>query len=215
MQKFNIITDYINEYWGKIYDYYSKVGTSFLVTYYNIDVENTVWDNEKMMGGSYEKIGSLSGIKWNKILLFPVYQITETMKDMDAQDIGYISMQESELVIPSSYGITPHSNDMIKFNKSYLNLDESDIRPIFAVTGLSKQSDQNRSFWKLKVMVEQSRTSTELDEQVSSVYSFLDYNKKIYSIENALTLTRMMLKNSLLKDRVSELFDKNSGFIFV
>ena len=68
MQNYNRINDYFVDYWKTLYDFYSKHGQAYLVTYYNLDPEETVWDNENLMGGYYEKIGQYSGVRWKKIL---------------------------------------------------------------------------------------------------------------------------------------------------
>lgn len=214
MQNYSRIYGYIDEYWRLMYDFYSKHGNAFPVTYYNIDTVNTVWDNQYLMGGSYEKIGSLSGIKWNKILLFPIYFVEETSTEFDAQDIGYINEGESGFVIPSIYGITPYPNDMVKFHQAYLSINP-DINALYAVTGVQKQSPQDRTYWKCKLNVEQSRTTTELDLQVSNTYTFFDYTKKIYSLNDSITLTRMLTKNETLRSNLKALYDDNSGYYFI
>ena len=217
MQLYNRIYSYIDEYWKLVYDYYALHGVPFPVTYYHIDVEESVWDRTNLMGGAYEKIGDLSGIKWIRILLFPVFQIAETSTEWDAQEQGYINEGDSEIVIPSKYGIVPLPNDMIRFHQQYVLVDRSDPNSdcIYTITGISKQTPQDRTYYKCKLTVEQSRKVYELDLQVSKTYVFFDYSKKIYSIENTATLTRMMTKNDTLKDRIKSLFDQNSGYLFV
>ena len=75
MQKYTRIYDYIEDYQRLLYDYYSKHVVSFLVSYWNLNREATVWDEEYIMGGSYERIGELTGMKWDKYLLIPVFFI--------------------------------------------------------------------------------------------------------------------------------------------
>ena len=56
MQNYNRIYDYFVDYWKTLYDFYSKHGIAYLVTYYSLDLDRTVWDNENLMGGYYEKM---------------------------------------------------------------------------------------------------------------------------------------------------------------
>lgn len=214
MQNYQRIYDYINEYWNTIYDVYSKHGVAYLVTYYNIDITSTVWDNEFLMGGSYEKIGALSGIKWNKYLLLPAYFIGETDTIFDAQETGYVNEGDSELVIPDSYGLVPYANDMVVIGKrQYYSTDESQMA-IYAVTGLQKQGP-DKTYWKLKLSVEQSRTNKELDAQVSNNYVFYEYDKKVHTIPNSISMTNMLSKSATLRLNLKSLYDQNSGLYFV
>lgn len=214
MQKHQQIYDYINEYQRLVYDYYSKVGISFIVTYYNVNPTSTIWEDENLFGGAYEKIGDMSGIKWNKYLLIPVYFIDEMGTVFDGQDIGYIKEGETNIVIPSSYGILPYPHDKIKFEQTYLR-PTNDIYPIYTVTGVEKTTNLDRSFFKLKIEVEQSITTTQLDLQVENNYTFYNYDKKIHSIEEAEFLTKMLIKNKTIKDNLSSLYNENTGFYLI
>jgi len=214
-QKFERIYDYIHEYQRLIYEFYSKDVVAFLTTYYHIDTGDTVWEDENLFGGAYEKVGSLSGIKWNKILLLPVYYIEEINTAFDAQDIGYVKDNETHFVIPSTYGITPLPNDKLKLEQAFLRTN-NDTYPVFSVTGVEKSVNVDRLFWKLKVEVEQSVTTTQLDLQLSDTYTFFEYDKKIHSIPDAQFLTRLLAKNETLRDRLSSsLYDGNSGYYFI
>ena len=216
MQNYERLYDYIYEYWKYIYDLYGKHAIGYLVTYYNIDTSATVWDNEYLMGGPYEKIGDLSGLKWNKYLLLPVYFIEETNTIFDAQDIGYVNEGDSGCVIPSIYGITPNPSDIIKLDQTYLvNDPDKDTHSIFSVTGVQKQSPADKTFWKLKLSVEQSRTTTELENQVSNTYIFYEYDKKIHSVSESQTMTRMLSKSESLRSNLKNLYDNNSGLYFI
>jgi hypothetical protein len=216
MQNYQRIYEYIYEYWKEIYDIYGKHAIAYLATYYNIDTSATVWDNENLMGGYYEKIGPLSGVKWNKYLLLPVYYIEETDTIFDAQDIGYVNEKGTGFVIPSSYGITPYPNDMIKVDQTFLfNNPSKDINPLYCVTGAQKQSPFDKTFWKLKLTIEESKTTTQLDLQVSNTYIFYDYDKNIHTVSDAQTLTKMLSKVSILRSNLKNLYDENSGFYFI
>ena len=216
MQNYERQYEYIYEYWKLIYDTYGKHAIGYLVTYYNIDRETTVWDNEDLMGGSYEKIGELSGLKWNKYLLLPVYFISETDTIFDAQDIGYVNEGSFELVIPSIYGIIPYPNDIVKLDQTYIvNDPNQDTYSIYMVTGVQKQSSADKTYWKLKMTVEQSRTTTEVDRQVSNNYVFYEYDKKIHSVAESQTMTKMLAKSNTLRSNLKELYDENSGLYFI
>ena len=68
-QKYTRIYDYIHEYQRLIYDFYSKDVVAFLTTYYHIDAEETIWEDEHVFGGSYDRVGEFSGVRFLYILL--------------------------------------------------------------------------------------------------------------------------------------------------
>lgn len=214
-QKYSRVYDYIHEYQRLIYDFYSKSVVAFLTTYYHINTNETVWDDENLMGGPYDRVGPLSGVRWDKFLLIPVYYIEEVQTPFDAQETGYIKENETQFVIPSTYGFTPLANDKFKMEQEWLKPTD-DTYPIFNVTGVEKSVNADRLFWRLKVEIEQSVTQTQLDLQVHDVYTFYEYDKQIHTIDNAQFLTNLLTKNDILRDRCKqELFDCNSGFYLV
>lgn len=213
MERFTRIYSYIEEYQRLILDFYSKVHTAFLVTYYSLDSTATIWDNELLMSGSYEKIGNFSGIKWKRIILLPVFFIEEISTQFDGQEIGYIKENFTSFVIPSSYGLIPKPNDIIKLEQSYLR-SVNDTYPLFIVTGLEKSSNTDKTFWKIRVEVEQSRTKNEIDQQVTESFVFLEYFKRIYSIEDAEFIIKLLYKNDLLREKLDEKYDK-AGLYFL
>jgi len=216
MQLYTRLYEYIYEYQKLIYDYYSKTSTAFLVTYYHLDLDETIWDSTKLTGGYYEKIGELSGVKWSKILLLPVFFIENLSGDLTGEDIGMVSERETSIVIPSSYNFRPYPNDIIKLDQNYLQPDrQKDVYSLYVVTGIERSTPLPKAFFKLKVASEQSRTTTEIDQQVSNTYSFFDYTKFIHTIPDTIFLARMVLKNSVLNIRLETKFDQNSGFYFI
>ena len=216
MQNYERIYDYIYEFWHFLYEFYEKHGTAYLVTYYNIDKDSTVWDNENLMGGAYERIGSLSGIKYNKYLILPVYFIEETSTVFDAQEVGYVNEGTTGFVIPDQYKITPYAGDIIKLDQTGL-FDNAidDKHALYSVLGVKKQTPYDRTFWQCSCMVEQSRNESELIPQVNNTYTFFDYDKTIHTVADSISLTRMINKNATIKSRVAELFDENSGFYYI
>ena len=67
----------------------------------------------------------------------------------------------------------------------------------------------------MKISSEQSRTTEIVEEQVLDTFTFFDYDKNIHSISDASTLTRLMSKNEVLKGRLKEKYDGNSGFYVI
>ena len=214
MQKYERLYGYVHEYQQLVYSYYSKHAVAFLTTYYNINTTETVWEDQDLLGGAYEEIGEYSGIKFNKNLLLPVYFIDEISTIFSGEETGLIKEGETSIVIPSSYGITPYHRDLVKLEQAYLR-PTNDIYPVFVVSGVEIHPNTDRRFWKLKLETFQSKTTTELDSQVENTYVFHDYDKKIHTLEDATTLTRLLDKNGSLRETLKDLYDENTGFYLV
>lgn len=214
MQSYSRIYWYIRDYQNLIYEFYAKHAIAFLTTYYNIDKNNTIWDNVNLTDGSYERVGELTGMKFNKYLLLPVFFITEVNTPYDGSEYGFIKAGESELVIPHLYGIEPYEGDIIKMEQDFLR-QTNDIYPLFMVTGKETSTNADKTFYKLKIEKFQSKTTEQVDKQVTDIFVFFDYTKKIYTINEASFLSRMVVKNHNLYEQVSNLFDENSGLYFI
>jgi hypothetical protein len=214
MQKYQRLYDYIHEYQGLVYDFYSKHAVAFLTTYYHIDTDETIWEDENVFAGAYDRVGEYSGIKWNKVLLLPVFFIDEINTPLDGQDIGYVKENQTTFVIPSTYGITPLPNDKLKLEQEYLR-PTNNIYPLYNIGGVEKSVNADRLFWKIIVHLEQSVTETQLNNQVEATYTFFDYDKKIHTIDDASFMTRLLSKSESLRATSKSLFDNNSGFYFI
>ncbi len=213
MQLYERLYSYIYEYQDLVYRYYSKHAISFLIDLYNLDEPNTIWDKDQLDGGSYERIGNLSGQKFIKYRMLPVFFI-ETIPETptDATEHGIQHINETSFVIPSSYGITPIHGSYVKLDQTYL-MPDNDIYPVFIVTGIERSVNAEITFWKIRIKTFQTEIVSEIEKQVSENYIFLDYDKKIHTVDNAEFLTKMMYKNSLIKAELEDnYYDKNSGF---
>ena len=212
MQKFTRLYDYIHEYQRMVYDTYSKIGVAFLVTYYNLNEGETVWENEDLMGGAYERVGNLAtGIKRNKILLLPIYFPDEVSSPFDGQDIGYNKENITVIVFPSSYGVTPYPGDVIKLEQEYLR-PTNDTYPTFLVEGVDISANTDRRFWKLTLRTFESVGLSEVEEQVENTYVFVDYDKTVHTLVDSQLIANLLYKNELARENLHNMFDQNSGF---
>jgi len=206
---------YIHEYQYLAYEYYAKDAVAFLTTYFHLNNDETIWDNEYLMGGAYEEIGELTGIRWDKILLLPVFFIDEISSiGFDASEIGQNKLTETYCVIPSEYGFTPLPHDIIQFEQDYLQMYPN-AHPVYHVSGVEIAPNTDRRFWKLKLEVDQSRKISEVENQTLDTYMFFDYAKQIHTIENANILLKLLETNSNLKNIVKNRFDEHTGFYLI
>ena len=211
MQFFNNLYTYIEEYQRLAYNLYSKLGVPYLVTYHNVDMKNTIWDDKYTMGGAYCTFGELSGIRWNRYLLLPLFFVEAIDLVPEGQEIGYVKDTMTSAVLPGTYGITPYAHDMIKFTKYPVDYPNDSL---YQVTGLEHTTGEP-NYWKLKLSVEQSKNITMMDPQISNTFVFFDYDKTVHTIDDASFLTKMLLKHEDLRSRLVNKIDKNSGFYFI
>jgi hypothetical protein len=213
IQNYQRIYDYIHEYQNLVYNYYSKHVVAFLVTYYNLNVCDTIWEDENVFGGAYEPVGDLSGIKRNKILVLPVFYSEDVSTIFDGQETGYVKENETSFVIPSTYNFRPYPNDVLKLEQEFLN-PVNDTYPLFIVTGVEIHPNTERRFWKIKCKTFQSRELEEVEAQVINTYSFVEYDKKIHTLSDSQFMARLLYKHSLLKPHLQNLYDRRTGFYF-
>jgi len=214
IQNWTRLYSYIEEYQNLLYEYYSKHAVAFLTTYWNINKDVTVWDDKNLFGGSYERVGDLTGMRWDKYLVLPVYFPEEISVSFDGQETGQIKDQETTIVIPSSYGVTPLVGDVVKLDQQFLR-PYLNTYPIFIVTGVDIHPNTDRRFWRLKIKVFESRTVDEMELQTEDTYVFFDYDKQIHTLQESLDLAEMLAKNEELNQRLRNMWDPNIGFYMV
>jgi len=213
IQNYNRIYEYIHEYQNLVYDYYSKHVVAFLTTYYNLNVCETIWEDEDLMGGAYEQVGDLSGIKRNKILVLPLFYSEEYSTAFDGQEIGLVKENETSFVMPSTYNFKPYPNDIIKLEQNFLS-PNNDTFPLFVVTGVEIHPNTERRFWKIRCKTFQSEGLESVEAQVANTYSFVEYDKKIHTLEDSQFMARLLYKHSLLKPMLENLYDDRCGYYF-
>ena len=214
MQNWTRLYSYIHDYQNLLYSYYSKHAVAFLTTYYNLNTDVTIWDADEAYAGSYERVGELTGMKWDKYLLLPVYFIDEISTAFDAQDIGQNKMQETTITFPSTYGITPLAGDVIKLEQQFMNPDNNTY-PVFMIEGVEIHPNTERRFWKLKLKVFESVDTVIMDNQTEDTFVFFDYDKKIHTLDDAIVLAQLMEQDDELSDRLKNMWNTNTGFYSV
>lgn len=214
MQNYKRIFDYYYEFWKTIYQVYARHGIAYKVTYYRLDIDQTIWDDDTMFNGPYELIGEYSGVKWNKILFLPIYFISEMMSQWEAKPEGWVNPGEIDITIPSDYGFIPLVGDVIKLDETTIDTDR-DNNPIFIISGIKKQTHQNLAYWQVHCNIRESKSTEDLDLQVDKTLVFYDYDKKIHTLDDSIALTRILNKNQILRDNLKLLYDHNSGLYFM
>ena len=226
-QNWRSVTQYTNEYLDLVYRYYAEAGISYICTYYNLNLAGSVIDDHTLDAGSYEQLGELSGLLWNRVMLFPVYN-TETIQNTfisDERGMGKFD-QISSFNFPTIYGLKPNIHDYVIFEDVKLDEEPSQHyrqqsitdhykeskKPVYEVIHYEKAANTDQTFWKTNLKIDQI-TKPQIDLQLSGDYSYFDMEKHIYNTDETSTMYKMLEKNRLIE--ANKFFKQNCGFYFV
>jgi len=193
-----------------LYRYYAACAVSVPVTYYNLDLPNSVYDSKLLQAGSYELTGNLSGTMWKKITMLNVYNFEQTAFSLQSDESGpSFKDRTSSFWIPTIYEFQPYIHDFVCFDwpKSREN-QFKDQTPLYEIVNVEKASSTELTFWRVNLK-STFRTKKDLDSQLSGSYSFVDFEKHIYTTPDAIFIQRMMLRNENLK--VNNFFKEQIG----
>jgi hypothetical protein len=200
MQNWFRLQHYPADYLNLVYRYYAAHGIAYICTYYHLDIPNSTLDLDQLDAGSYEIIGNLSGLVWEKIVMLPIYNTEQIQPSFSADERGFGKHDQiTALNFPTLYNIQPTSRDFIHFEELPLNDSNAPNveSPMYQVVNFEKATNTFFSFWKLSAKVSWY-TKPQLEQNVREVFAFVDYEKQIYQIDTAQSLFKLLEKNSKL-----------------
>ena len=200
MQNWARIQQYPADYLNLVYRYYASHGIAYICTYYHLDIPNSTLDKEVLDAGSYETIGNLSGLCWEKITLLPIYNTEQIQPAFSADERGFGKHEQvTSLNFPTLYNIQPTARDFIHFEELPLNQGNlpSTEAPLYQVINFEKATNTFFSFWKVNAKVSWY-TKSQIEANVREVFAFVDYEKQIYQIDTAQMLFKLLEKNTKL-----------------
>lgn len=209
-QKWFSLNNYPLDYYELLFLYYATCGRSVPATYYSLDLNNSIYDKTVLEGGSYELMGSLSGLLWNKILLLQVYQPETIPLNFTADEKGFGKFDQTTTIwIPSIYEIRPQVHDCIYFD--HIERRENQFKakqPLYEIVNLEKTTNAENTFWKLSIKPSHY-SKLDVDKQLCGNYTFIDYEKKIYKTQDAILLAKVADKNHSLEG--NNFYNNNCG----
>ena len=213
-QRFYSQFNHINEYFKLLTQFYQNWSLSnACVTYYSLDIENSHIDDDKLMNGSYELVGDLSGYRWRKILKLEVNNIEQTMTTPTADEKGVTYSEKlTSCWIPSNDQIECHVHDFVVFSDCQ-DSDNYYLRnpPVFEVVNVEKSPDFDCAFYKVMLKVTYL-SQTMLDNQITSLLYYSDYEKGLYGIDDSICLETLLSERS--KNKCNYFHNKNTGLYF-
>lgn len=206
--------NYINDFFWTINQYYEKVYRAFPCTYYTINRDDTVWDDEFMMAGSYEKlgVGDWSGVKWNKIMMVPVFEIEPVVPNIQSEEQGltYKESLRTQIIMPSTYGINPIAWDCVDLNFG-INAKSPKIKPLYVVTGRNlSHHGEYYQFYQITLEVAPYRLD-ELESQIEDYYMFHNSIKRIYTLGKSHMLLNLENRYKNIEENLDTMYDPSTN----
>jgi len=211
IQNWMRIHQYERDYFNLIYRYYSAHATAYICTYYHLDIPNSCLDTTVLDAGAYERIGNLTGLVWEKITLFPIYNTSTINSNFLADERGFGKFdQQTEFNFPSVYGITPTTLDLVYFEVLILNENQqTQNKSLYHITNFEKSTNTDFTFWKVLLKIDDDKKD-QLELQLNKNLTFVDYEKTIYTINKSINLYTQLQKNANLN--LNEYYLKNIGY---
>jgi hypothetical protein len=209
-QKWYSINEYSLDYFEFLYRYYAATAPSQPVTYYNLDLPNSVYDGKLLQAGSYELMGNLSGMLWKKISLIQAFSFEPVQFTLQSDETG-VSFKDrtTSLWFPTIYELQPSVHDFVCFDWITSREDQFKAQvPLYEVVNAEKAGSSELTFWRVQLK-STHRTKRDIESQLSGSYSFVDYEKHIYKTDDAIFLQKLMIKNEKLK--VNDFYKEQIG----
>jgi hypothetical protein len=208
--------NYIEDYFAHVYDLYADAYVqAYPVTYYSTDTTNTVWDDNNMMGGTYEKqgVGEFSGQLWRKIQMFPVFGVEQVQPNESSDEQGGLAYNQlgTQIVFPSLYGIIPLEGDVVDMSFGY-KMTAARMKFLYTVSNINL-AHQSDFFQIYQCQLRMSPFNVgDLERQVSTDWMFYEHEKMIVPLENAQLLLKLQEASRTTTEKLNQLFDEHSGF---
>lgn len=196
------LTDYVAEYQKLVYDDYSEWNNTILATYYKLDAENTVYDENYI--DTYRITGDKSGRKWKKIHLLPIGYIQQVMPSLSSSEYGVNFSQDTEtaVTIDSSVKLKPKPGDLLHFQ-----IDGDYV--YWQITNIERSGPLEKAFFRCTVEQIRPRTNWE-DYNIQGEYIYIEYLKDILPLVQGYNFVKLLNRlESLITFLNKDLFHKN------
>lgn len=213
MQNWLRLYHYPSEFLELVYRYYAAHGVAYICTYYHLDIPRSIADVSVLDAASYHEVGDLSGLTWEKITLFPIYNTDQIQPTFMGEERGFGKFDQiSGFNFPEIYGLVPTTHDHVFFEELVLNNDRQPVNhAMYRVKNFEKATNTFVTFWKVSLKVDW-KTKTQIEDHVFRVYSFFDYEKRIYPLDTATSLYTLLEKNEALGH--NNFFKDTVGYYF-
>lgn len=204
------ITQYQDEFFKYIHEYYKTDINCVLCTYYHFDLENSICDKDMLKNGAYQFTGNLSGYRWKKIELFPINFLAPIDGlDVKGTENGVTYTSVTSAVIPSTYNMEPTTNDILYFNSGFLlGVDEN--QTTFRIEKVDRSNIGKDVYYKV-TLVSEYYHKEKFDEK-SDEFVFVEYEKKIYPKAVATEMIKLLGFEYSISDLLNSRYNFGRGF---
>lgn len=204
---------YPDEYLKTVYQYYAVHGVAYPCTYYHCDLEHSIYDNDMLDAASYETLGDLSGLVWEKINLLPIYNCEIMSPSFTVDEKGVTkSNQETSFNIPTEYNIFPTNFDYIYFYPFDSN-EKNKTENFYRIKHFERATNTDITFWKIYVTTSH-HLKNQIDKQIIKNLTFIDWLKAIYSNEQSIQIINQLEQTKENDKFFDEFYSPNSGLYF-
>lgn len=218
------VRGYPDNFFKTLYGMYiSNQVPSYVVTYYRFDFERSNIDKGKfdiqkfgnIASGAYEDTGNYSGMKWQKILFFPLFGLQKISNSRVADERGVQELDNTtEFGFPYSFGFFPNPWDFVDLSRKYLNESDNGMEgqkfPLYRITDVQDEIQGFKNIYKIKTKSYHT-TAEELEQHLSGIYAFSDYEKRIYQADQVIEMYKT-IKNSQTFQSISNNLDNLTGY---
>lgn len=182
--KFNL-HDY-GQYFQNYYNEYFDFNHAYICTYYHVNMEASLFDND-LEAGSYDQlVGDHSGYVWDVIYSFPIFTIDKVdfRVQMDEQR-GVFQELETTISFPSMFGLEPMFGDVLIFE----DIHNPALKRVYYVsTTLEKSIPGNKTYFRVGLKGYNILDWNQFYSQVNDSYIFVDIFSSIYELDLGLSL---------------------------
>ena len=202
---------YLEEYTQLTHEIYSEAQPAVFCDYYSLDKINSIWDDNYI--SSYQDVGDLSGLRWNKVSLYPVFFSEGTPATLNANEKG-TTREDSirpSVVVPHSNCLEPKIYDFLVFT----NLNGESL--VYQVMNLEYDMPNARAAFKLNLKPSH-HTIAEINAVTSGLYVYNDVLDIINQQTIGIPLVHvtanfqkldLFIRNNFFKTIIDALVDNN------
>jgi len=204
-----IFQNKINDYLRKSTEDYSRYfeGRPTFVTYYHKnDIRSSY---EGTLDHAIEIIGELSGVRYNKIENFPLYNLPQLDLNLDETEFGLNTEMNGEGVVSPKVGMEPLVDD-------YFILDGLPERYLFRVTKVEQDKFSGKQFHKIAFNLEFFEEE-KIEQQVVETYiaGYDDFDGMLTKADKLILEELNLITENLQDYAIKYFYNEQLNFFFM
>jgi len=159
-----------------------------VVTYYKLNQDESVYDKELLYGGSYERVGDLSGLRFDKIVNFYVAGSEQIVPTINANEQGVLIDYRTTIMFPA-VNFKPTMYDFVRFT-----INNNPVGPLFQIINFQlAYMRETVDIYKCDIKGV-GIPIEKIEEQVVAKYGYIDIDHRIHDFDEYLMILQA-LKN--------------------